>query len=622
MKGTTDQAPHRDRWQLISAVLCFCFGIALTLNIHPVGDGMWFWYADLERHGTLLYSTLRLPLQPLFILLTAASQDIFGLSWLGSKILAVFQLAAFCYGLLLLARALPWNDGRRALLIPAAFGLSLAPIYARFDDYHVTGYCFTLFSIVLLLRLRDEVRTRSILIGAALLGLLAGLSVANRLNDGAALAAASGISLCIVARRSKLVASLCFLVLTGSTFLLLILLTHDSLHNWWMRTVVLAAAIKGGTGNIFLAPFKLPVRMVQLLATKAVFADLTAEIFFVASCLYLNAHPMPARLRMRDRSSILAVVTATLSLALLLQQTRAAHPEEAVTVVGVLVSLALALLVLYRITRALLLPVVKPFRTPEVLLFFPALQLVSGAMTSGISVLEAFWPIALLLMLLPISFPEPFRRTMLRDAYLLLATALILCSVVYKTRVPYFWHHFSDRTLFVDRQWYKHPVYGELYLERDQLAFMRQVCADIHSDGPTNELLSLQNPYPNYFCNVAPWHNYVQTWYDTTSQQTIDTLDAELTTAPPKWIVYQRALDSMKDHEIVFTGGRPLPHRALDRLIIRQIDEGKWTVVRRTCFKGADWIVLRTSPPPLASVTSSPYQSAGIDPLCNLKSIK
>ncbi len=119
---------QQNRWQLVSALLCFCFGLASILNIHPVGDGMWFWYAALERHGERLYSTMHLPLQPFFILLTAWSQQLFGVSWLGSKVLAVLQLAAFCYGLFLIARDVPWKDWQRGLLLAAAFSLSMAAI--------------------------------------------------------------------------------------------------------------------------------------------------------------------------------------------------------------------------------------------------------------------------------------------------------------------------------------------------------------------------------------------------------------------------------------------------------------------------------------------------------------
>ena len=432
------------------------------------------------------------------------------------------------------------------------------------------------------------------LLTAAGLGIIAGLSISNRLNDGTALAAASGIMLFFVARRARAAAVLCFAALAAGTFLLVILLTHDSMHDWWMRTVVLAAAIKGGRSSIFLAPLKLPVRMARVLAQKGVAANLAAEVLLTSSCAYLAARRQGARFRLRSAATLVPLAIALLCAALLLQQTHGARPEEAATVVGVFVSLALGALVLFGALRALLTRKLASFNTLHLLLFFPGLQLLAGAMTSGVNILEAFPPVAFLFLVLPLALPGIFEPAPPRNAYLVLATTLILCSAIYKTRIPYSWHHFTDRALFVDREWYDHPVYGELYVERDQLAFMRQVCTDIQTDGPATELLSLQNPYPNYFCNIAPWHDYVQTWYDTTSEQTIDTLDSQLSSAPPKWIVYQRALDTMQAHEAVFNHGLPLPHRRLDRLIMNEIAAGKWKVVQRQWFEGADWIVIRT----------------------------
>src|SRR5206468_11974341 len=113
-------------------------------------------------------------------------------------------------------------------------------------------------------------------------------------------------------------------------------------------------------------------------------------------------------------------------------------------------------------------------------------------------------------------------------------------------------------------------------------------------DGPANELLAVTNPYANYFCEVVPWDGYVQTWYDTTSPQTIQRLIGELQSTPPKWIFYQRSLDTILAHEKVFTNGQRLPHRRLDWLIMEQIIEGTWVVVRREVIEGSDWILIRT----------------------------
>jgi hypothetical protein len=209
-------------------------------------------------------------------------------------------------------------------------------------------------------------------------------------------------------------------------------------------------------------------------------------------------------------------------------------------------------------------------------------------------VLEAYPAIAVLLLLLPLFIPAPPQARWQTGAYVTLAAFIALSFFIYKTTHPYEWHHFRDRALFADREWYHHPVYGPMYIERDQLQFIESICADMKKDGPPKELLSVTNPYANYFCNVTPWHGYVQTWYDTTTPQTINTLVGELQSKPPQWIVYQRGLDTMRQHERAFNEGQRLPHRSLDWLIMDRIIEGKWVVVRRQVFEGADWILIRT----------------------------
>ena len=48
-------------------------------------------------------------------------------------------------------------------------------------------------------------------------------------------------------------------------------------------------------------------------------------------------------------------------------------------------------------------------------------------------------------------------------------------------------------------------------------------------------------------------------------------------------------------HEEIFHGGQRLPHRDLDELIMRKIDQGEWLVAdRREYLEDSDWILLRT----------------------------
>ena len=271
---------------------------------------------------------------------------------------------------------------------------------------------------------------------------------------------------------------------------------------------------------------------------------------------------------------------------------------ESMTFLLVPVSVVLGVWLLVQGFRVLLKRPPADWNPRELLLLIPVLQIPGTALSSrgGPSVLEVYPQAAILLLLLPISLSSRMRGALVKTAYLALAGLIAISAGVAKTLHPYYWNHFVDRTMFADRVWYRHPIYGPMYIERDHLKLMQEMCGVIGSDGPPKELLTITNPYPNYFCDVTPWHGYVQTWYDTVNKDVIDTLISELESAPPQWIIYQRALDTMAGHEHIFNGGKPLPHRALDALIMERIASGQWQVSYQETFDGADWMVIRTRP--------------------------
>ena len=145
-------APER-RYQVLACVSCFAFGLAMILNATVAGEGTWFWYASLFRHGERLYSHLHLAQQPLFILDTAGFIALSGKGWLASKIQPVVHLAVYVSGFLALARYLSIPDRQKAILIAAAFFASINSVACRFDDYHVITESLTVYSVVLLLEL-------------------------------------------------------------------------------------------------------------------------------------------------------------------------------------------------------------------------------------------------------------------------------------------------------------------------------------------------------------------------------------------------------------------------------------------------------------------------------------
>jgi hypothetical protein len=157
-----------------------------------------------------------------------------------------------------------------------------------------------------------------------------------------------------------------------------------------------------------------------------------------------------------------------------------------------------------------------------------------------------------------------------------------LSPLTMKIHSPYDWLTFQSSPMFENRQWFRHPVYGPIYIEKDQLSFILPICREIREGNLKPELLSMPFSNPNYFCDVPPWHGYVQTFYDTVTRSTIEHLMTELDTAPPQWIVYQKQGEYMRQVEIAFYLGQPLPHRELDNLIIHKIATGQWHVVEKS----------------------------------------
>jgi hypothetical protein len=175
---------------------------------------------------------------------------------------------------------------------------------------------------------------------------------------------------------------------------------------------------------------------------------------------------------------------------------------------------------------------------------------------------------------------------------------------------PYTWLLFRSSPMFENRQWYQHPVYGPMYIDRDLLRFIEPICQEIGHGNPRPELLSIPFSNPNYFCDTPPWHGYVQTFFDTSTRSTIEKLMEELQADPPQWIVYQRQLKVLHESELTYHKGQALAHRDLDTLIMQKIAMGQWQLVEKSNYllssslppdkipyqDGDGWYIIRTRP--------------------------
>ena len=589
--------------QSLAILFCVLFGIAMIVNTQMSGEAEWFWYGSLLHSGAKLYADLHLALQPLFVLETDAWMQLFGTKCIVTEFPSVIHVLVFCVGIFLILRESDWPDWQKAIVLASAFFISLECTAYRFDDYHITADTFVFYSLVLLLMLAKADASRRQFGLASGLGILSGLTITTRLNDGAALLVATGVCLLFLVRKRKFLVVSLFVLVAAFTVILVVKLTGDSLSDYASNSIIRAAGAKGGTHNLLAAPF--------LLFRNAL------EKFHGRRWIFLWVIAMVAVAALVQRywkNGVRYIVLVQLGIAgVAFAFSSHQHREELVS--GAFISFLSVFLI---VVLYLLLPVVaaryviskigrkREWDPREIVVLLPLAELASLSASAAATTLNLFLSsIAMLLLLIPVI--QPFRRqASWANASLVTIMALMgLSAMTSKIHNPYSWNSFSSSPMFVNRQWYQHPVYGPMYIDRDLLRFIEPICQQIERENSRQELLSIPFSYPNYFCNTPPWHGYVQTFFDTTTRPTINHLMYEIDTAPPQWIVYQRQMKILSGAELSYNHGQPLAHRDLDEMIMRKIATGQWQVVeksnyllvdRRNYQDGDGWLIIRTRP--------------------------
>ena len=139
------------------------------------------------------------------------------------------------------------------------------------------------------------------------------------------------------------------------------------------------------------------------------------------------------------------------------------------------------------------------------------------------------------------------------------------------------------------------PTQSKDHEDRSLLQFIEPICDRVGGDGADAGFLSLPYSYANYFCDIPPWHGYVQTFFDTTARSTVNQLMDELNDAPPEWIVYQRQIKVMAGQQSVYSPDQPLAQQQLDAFMVRKVASGEWQLVdKRDYLEGDGWWIVRT----------------------------
>lgn len=591
--------------------VCLLLGLAMVVNTQMGGEAMWFWYASVFHSGAKLYSGLHTPLQPLFLLLTDGWMTLFGRRFVVTEIPSILQILLLSFGMFLVLRESRWPNWQKAIVLVAAFVLTVGGRSYRFDDYHVMAEEMVIYALVLLLWMARSEEPAPKLAMSAALGLICGMAITTRVTDGVALLTSSVFCMLFLLPSKRLIHVILVIATSALTVLFVVHLTGDTFSAYISSTIFRAAASKGGTGSIFAAPF-LTMRNTLLLLLhlrKRLLFEIVV-VLGVCPAVYLY---------WRRGARYIAVIQAVLVVLICLSSRVQLHDFATGTMIDVVVLAATSAMYVSAAVVAvrMLYWIIAGRRSGvrwdrrEVLILVPlALWASYSASAAGDPLMNYYAPVGVLMLLVTIWEPFGRQSEWANSAFVTLLALMVISGVSAKIITPYAWQNYNTYPMFEHREWYHHPVYGEMYIDRDLLNLSLSVCKDIGSVPGKNapELLSIPYPFANLFCDTPPWHDYVQTFFDTSTRATIEQLIHELETAPPQYIVYQQQLGILEGAERLYNHGRPLAQRDLDTLIMAKLATGQWRLLEKSDYlapkhpeswydpRKNGWYVIQTHP--------------------------
>ncbi len=560
---------------ILAALFCFGFGAVSLAYVLGPADGTWMLYSQELMAGKRLYSDLDFNQQPLFPLLALLSLKLSAGGIISSRWLFLLIMAGFVTAVVRLCRLARVNPLIRAVLIIAVFFTSIRFEAFRFDDYH--GLSALLYFSSLLVAIALQQGSLSVRRYALLQAVICTATVLTRPNDGAAIILAA----CFVAvlrkglTREVLLAALWAAAAAVALLLLTLLCLRETPQVWFVESVVEASGAKGGGGSLLGYPLQLYLNSFHDMLAK--FA-LPFRWLIVASLISGGFAAHLAR-RGSQWSRIVTVFACVVFAVLILLSGWQVSIEHItpITLLGATAACLTALiLAIFRAARS---AGAAPQRLDFALLVYPVMLFIFGSLSSGGTYYSLYPPAAMTLALFTVIATQggsPAKGNLLASGLLLILFSAIACEgVSYRTANPYRWLDYrvpalgGDYLLRDDRN-------GLHYIPAELAAMIDPVCARIR---PGQSLLSAPWPFANSYCRIAPWHGYVQTFFDTTTAPHVEALISDLQKAPPDFIYYQQQSIVMRNHEVIYHHGAPVAQRRLEELILGNVAAGKWRIV-------------------------------------------
>jgi hypothetical protein len=539
------------------------------------------------RSGYRIYSDLGLNQQPLFPLFSLAASWISPGGILGDRLLFIAVVVLEVVLISEIAKLVAAPSFMRPVLIMATFFTAIHFEAFRFDDYHALAECFVLASLLVSLRYADGK------IGddefAIIQGSLAAGAFLVRVNEGLAIAAATAV-IAVASQSSAKRAARTFVVAAAGALLvgvLVLLLVRETPATWYQQTIVAASQAKGG-GMLLGVPGRLLVNAFSILWDVR---GLLLLFVIMAEVLALSAIKPSSRWA---GFALGAQAGLLIFGALVLAYGR----DPLIPLAAAAVLASAGLFILWAVKR--LMEVARQTNRQEKaklsFVVYPAAMFFTGALSTGGKVYGLYFPLALAALVAALLLRKPAvsrGESPASMAAFMFLTLVAANAAAYRIENPYSWLTYHVHPMFVDYSVEDQASRGPHVITGELQGLIAPVCKTV---GPGRSLLSLPYSFANYYCGIPVWHGYVQSFYDTSTPARISQITNDLENNPPDFIWYQRQLPILRLHEEIFNEGRPLPHRALDKLIVEKVRSGQWTVVYASgAFPPSTWYLIKTS---------------------------
>ena len=573
------------RWAIL---FCLFYAACLLAFITGPGDGGWILYSHAILKGTRLYTDLHVNQQPLFPLFSTAIVLVAGDVIVTQK-LAYFLVPAIYISLIYLIVCYVTKDGlKKGGLLIGIFFIAITFEAYRFDDYHPFAGVLILASLFLSIKLLHvEISlNRYVVFQSIIIALL----LNTRLNDGVFLAAAVlCFGILTVGFGKKIILGLassllCFaMILTISLFIL-----NDTYESWYVNSILIAAQVKGGDA-LLLYPF-LMLKNASFFLIEGIFSFKRVVFILLAlSVFYISLSRTSGSLKYVFLGvSFLGIAYATFKIYPHYALTLAAALGVIIAFIGMLIVLSIKILSSFNKSIS--------YSRASPLIIYPFFLFIGGSLSSAGSFGDHFFPLAILILVLALILTNNFTKTPFRrfcKYFSFFTFALLACeAIALRTLEPYSWHSYQVPPFYEKRILINNSPHGPHLLSKDLAGLILPVCAEVQK---STELLSIPFSFANYYCKKEPWRGYIQTFFDTSSANQVLQLIQDINSNPPAYIFYQRQLENIAVHERLFNGGKPLPHRELDELIMNNIESKKWRIIYVSeLYPPSVWFLIKT----------------------------